>query len=425
MTDMPSPRSVIVIGAGAAGLAAAKDLLARGFEVTVIEARDRIGGRVWTHRGLGVTLDLGASWIQGVQGNPITQIAAERGIATRKTDWDNVLAHDAHGRAIPRAKLAKRVDQYDALMKRAGKLAKAQGTTITVEQAVALALEGEELDAEEQRIVTWMVAAYEELPWGVDAAHLAVRKEEPLLPGGDALFPEGYDQILEALGEGIPVQLGEIVQRIEAQDDGVRVETDLGEYEAARGIVTLSLGVLKSGSVTFSPPLPERKQSAIDRLAMGALNKIGLVFPHAFWPKEPDFLAYMSHTRGEVPIILSMLHAASTPALVAFVTGRYSDKIADLPDDEVQADVMRVLRSMFGDAIPEPTGMIRTRWERDPFAFGSYSYIPVDADPADMDILAEPVGRLQFAGEATHRRHSGTVHGAMLSGIREAKRIEG
>lgn len=222
-----------------------------------------------------------------------------------------------------------------------------------------------------------------------------------------------------------PVRLGEIVRRIEARADGVRVETDRGVYEAGRAIVTLPLGVLKKGSVTFSPPLPADKQGAIDRLAMGALNKIGLVFPHAFWPAEPHFLGYMSEARGEIPVILNLHHFTGRPALIAFLTGRFSARTANVPDDEVQARIMEILRSMFGDSIPEPTGMIRTHWERDPFAFGSYAHIPVGAEPRDMDLLAEPVGRVHFAGEATHRMHGGTVHGAMLSGLREAKRIAG
>lgn len=177
--------------------------------------------------------------------------------------------------------------------------------------------------------------------------------------------------------------------------------------------------------MTFSPPLPARKQGAIDRLAMGALNRIVLVFPRVFWPAEPDFLGYMSDERGEIPAILNLWKSSSAPALVAYVTGRFNDQIADLPDAEVQEGVMEVLRAMFGSAIPDPTHMVRPRWERDPFALGSYAYIPVGAEPADMDIVAEPVGRIHFAGEATHRRHSGTVHGAMLSGLREAKRIAG
>jgi monoamine oxidase len=268
-----------------------------------------------------------------------------------------------------------------------------------------------------------MLGAYCELPWGVDASELAAREEEGGFSGGDRLFIDGYGQFIESIGKGTSVRHREVVRRIEADGKCVKVETDKGTLIADHVLVTLPLGVLKAGSVTFSPPLPERKQGAIDRLAMGALNKIGLVFPRAFWPSEPHFLGYMSEHRGELPVFLNLQQAAGRPALVAFLTGRYSAEIADKSDAEVQESVMKVLRSMFGNDIPSPTGMIRTHWEKDPFALGSYAHIPVGAEPEDMDILAEPVGRIHFAGEATHREHCGTVHGAMLSGLREAKRI--
>lgn len=418
-----SERSVIVIGAGAAGLAAARELVAHGFAVEVVEARDRIGGRVWTHRQFGPAIDLGAAWIQGTRGNPITAMAADHHIATVETDWDNVLVHTADGEAISGLKFGRLRRRYHRLERRAGRAAARQGRVITVEQAIARALGGEQLDAEEQQVLAWCVAAYEELPWGVDAADLAERDDEGSFPGGDALFPGGYEQIVRILGAGLSPRLGEVVQRVDARSDGVRVETDRGAYEAGHAIVTLPLGVLKRGLVRFGPLLSARKQGAIDRLAMGALNKIALVFPCAFWPADYDFLGYMSAERGEVPVMLSLMKSAGAPVLVGFVTGRYSARIASMPDAELQERVMRILRKMFGAAIPAPTHMVRTHWERDPFAFGSYAHIPVGADPSDMDILAEPLGRIGFAGEATHREHSGTVHGALLSGLREARRI--
>jgi monoamine oxidase len=417
-------RSVIVIGAGAAGLGAARALCDRGFAVTVLEARERVGGRVWTHRGLGPAIDLGASWIQGTRHNPLTTLAAEHRIATRETDWDDVVVYDG-GEALGDLEFRRLRRRYDRLERRAARLAGRTGKVMTVDQALALASDGEALDAEERRVLEWMIAAYEELPWGVDGAELALREDEGGFGGDDVLFPGGYEQVIRVLAAGLTIRLGEVVRRIEHDEAGVRVVTDHGTYAAGHAIVTLPLGVLKRGAVTFSPSLPARKQGAIDRLAMGALDKIALVFPRAFWPAEPDFFGWMSPTRGEVPVILNMLKSAGAPALLAFVTGRYGEHVAALSDAEVQAQVMRVLRVMFGANIPAPTGMVRTRWRHDPFAYGSYAHIPVGAAPADMDVLAEPVGRLLFAGEATHREHSGTVHGALLSGQREARRITG
>ncbi len=423
MSDVEA-RSVVVIGAGAAGLAAARALCDRGFAVTVLEARARSGGRVWTHRGLGPAIDLGASWIQGTKDNPLTAFAAQHLIATRETDWDDIVVYDG-GAALGGLKLRRLRRRFNRLERRAARLARRTGKVMTLDQALALAVDGEPLDAEERRVLAWMVAAYEELPWGVDGAELALRDDEGGFGGDDVLFPGGYEQVIRALAAGLTIEHGEVVRRIEHGEGGVRVETDRGSYAAAHAIVTLPLGVLKRGAVTFSPPLPARKQAAIDRLAMGALDKIALMFPRVFWPTESEFFGWMSPTRGEVPVILNLAKTAGVPGLLAFITGRYGEHVAALPDAEVQAQVMRVLRAMFGADIPAPTGMVRTDWRHDPFAYGSYAHIPVGASPADMDVLAEPVGRLLFAGEATHREHSGTVHGALLSGQREARRIAG
>lgn len=418
-------RSVIVVGAGAAGLAAAGELRAHGYAVTVLEARGRLGGRVWTHREFAVALDLGASWIQGTRGNPITELARTHGIVTRATDWDNVQVHDVGGATIAPGRLRRLRRRYARLERRGSRRARRQGRVVTVEEALALAIGDDELDAEERRVLAWMIAADEELPWGVDAAELAERDDEGGFGGGDVLFPGGYEQVIRALQAGVPVRFGEVVRAIEAGRDRVRVTTDRGVHEAARVIVTVPLGVLKRGAVAFAPGLPARKQGAIDRLAMGALDKIAVVFARAFWPAEPEFFGHMADTRGEVPVILNLLHTAGAPALVGFVTGRYGEQLAGLADAEVAARMLAVLRDMFGAGIPRPTHVVRTRWGHDPFAYGSYAHVPVDAEPADMDILAEPVGRVHFAGEATHREHGGTVHGALLSGRREARRILG
>jgi monoamine oxidase len=112
------------------------------------------------------------------------------------------------------------------------------------------------------------------------------------------------------------------------------------------------------------------------------------------------------------------------PILMAFTGGNFARSTEILSDEDVADGAMGVLRKMFGSSIPEPQDGVRARWGRDPFAFGSYSHIPVGATPRDYDTLAEPVGdRLYFAGEATNRRYPATVHGAFLSGVREANRI--
>lgn len=203
------------------------------------------------------------------------------------------------------------------------------------------------------------------------------------------------------------------------------MESRRGTFSADKAIVTLPLGVLKKGLVRFDPPLPERKTAAIERLGMGTLDMVALAFPEPFWPHDHDFIAGYPAEGDIFPRFFDRFRKTGRPILVASVGGRGAEALESLSDGEVEAAAMRPLRRLFGGAIPSPVSMRRTAWASDPFTSGSYSHIPVGASPADYDALAEPVEDvLFFAGEATNREHPATVHGAYLSGLREAARLE-
>jgi monoamine oxidase len=162
------------------------------------------------------------------------------------------------------------------------------------------------------------------------------------------------------------------------------------------------LGVLKAGSVEFDPPLPKRKRAAIERLGSGVLNKLALVFEKEFWPRGTRVV---SHTGAHANLIVS------GRALIGLTGG--ADARSPVPEPE--EDLLRSLKA------PKPIAAVLTRWHDDPFARGAYSVVPPGASSADFDALAEPVGPLLFAGEATNRAYRGTVHGAYLSGLRAAR----
>jgi monoamine oxidase len=185
------------------------------------------------------------------------------------------------------------------------------------------------------------------------------------------------------------------------------------------------LGVLKSGAIEFDPPLPQRKQQAIDQLGMGASNKLVLRYPRAFWPAEPQFLGYLPREESRFRIFMNLTTDSGPPMLAAVSAGDQARRVERLSDREQIAAAQQTLRGMFGDRIPGPDAHQITRWGSDPFSLGAYSYVPVGRSGDDYEALAEPVaGRLLFAGEATHRRWPTTVQGAWLSGLREADRLE-
>ncbi|MEK9164377.1 MAG: FAD-dependent oxidoreductase, partial [Chloroflexota bacterium] len=156
----------------------------------------------------------------------------------------------------------------------------------------------------------------------------------------------------------------------------------------------------------------------------GVLNKVYLRFAAAFWAEDDtDWIGYIPEKKGEWGEYLNIYHYTGQPILLCFNAGEYGLAIEKLSDGEIVAAAMKTLRQMYGDDIPEPEAWLITRWGSDPFAYGSYSHAAPGATEDDFAALAEPVGdRLFFAGEATSE-YSATVHGAYLSGVREAGRI--
>jgi monoamine oxidase len=412
---------VLVIGAGIAGLAAARRLTDEGYSVIVLEARDRIGGRVWTNNALGIPLDMGASWIEGVDGNPLTQIANENGIETQPTDEDSMIVYDTDGSEIS-DELESYMESLDTdIDEAADSLSEDAEDDIPLSEAVNLV--AEELDGDELRILDFVSRDNILFNYAADAEDLSilyydVEKEES---GGDVLFPGGYVQIAEVLASGLDIRLKHVVESIEYGED-VRVITDEGTFTATYAVVTLPLGVLKRGSVTFNPPLPENKQGAISRIGMGLMNKLFLRFPEVFWDAEYEMFDYISEN-GHWQSWYDFSKVVDEPVLLGFNAGRIGLEVEALSDEETVEDAMRVLRIIFPDA-PDPIDWVLSRWAADPFAGGSYSYTRVGSTPEDYAALAETVEDvLFFAGEATDHVNSAGVDGALISGLRAAEEI--
>jgi len=247
---------------------------------------------------------------------------------------------------------------------------------------------------------------------------------DDVFDGGDALFPEGYDAIMRELAKGTEVRTGQVVSRVEYGQGGVRVFTNRGEFTADRAVITVPLGVLQAGRISFAPALPERKTQAIQRLGMGVLDKVVLRFNRVFWDTDADYLNYIAPMRGDWPEFVNLAPAVQMPLLVALRGANAARDAEGRGDGDLVTDAMRVLRMIYGGNVPDPTGALVTRWAADPFAGGAYSYVPTGVSTMEYDALGAPVaGRLFFAGEATVRDYPGTVHGAWLSGLRVAEAI--
>lgn len=434
-TDLPTTDHVLIIGAGMSGLAAAAELKKKGVTVTVIEGRDRIGGRVFTSNvWQGAPVDLGASWIHGVDGNPLTTLADALGVERVETDYESQSVFDADGNLLSDAELTRIEDNFNTLIEALDALRESrleeELPDISLQEAIDQVLAEEEYDPDEVAELSWAINTVIEHEFAADARDLSFYSfdEGEEIVGADVVFPQGYRQLIDALAEGLTIRTGEPVEAITVLEDKVQVTTTKGVIEGDRVLVTLPLGILKRGDVTFEPALPTEKLQSISRLDMGVLNKLYLKFPNAFWSSvvEDEFIDRLSDEPGHWAESLNFYAYTGAPILLMFNAGTFGTELESWTDQEIVADAMSALRSMFGSTIPEPSDYQLTRWKSDPFCLGSYSHLPPGALPEDRDTLAEPVGtRLFFAGEATYSDFPSTVHGAYLSGVREAQRWGG
>ena len=242
--------------------------------------------------------------------------------------------------------------------------------------------------------------------------------------GNDALFAAGYGQIIDRLAQGLDIRLEHPVTTIDYSGQRVVLGTGPGmTFDAAVAIVTVPLGVLKSGSPVFQPALPSRKRRAIDQLGMGVLNKTCLLFDNVFWQEDVELIGYVGAETGQWSETLNLYPYTGQPILMMFNAGSYGARIEAMPDAEVVSQALASLADMYG-SVPRPKDARITRWRSDPWSYGSYSYVPVGSSFRRHVDLARPVdGKVFFAGEATHRDYPATVHGAFLSGVRAAREV--
>ena len=426
---------VIVIGAGAAGIAAASECMRRGASVVVVEARDRIGGRIHTARVGGNAVDLGASWIHGHKHNPLMRLAKKYNVPIVRSDYEAVGLYRSSGERASEEVAREAVELSGWLYDWAEKLCHRHPKRAP-DMSLAAAM-GQDLDRRgggwvgrlrEPRALDWSLGMLG-LMEGIDSGQLSVRyfEDDDPFGGEDYLFREGYESLFRPLYEELDVRLEHVVERVEHGAHGVKVWIRGGEMiEGEHVIVTLPLGVLKRKEVVFDPPLSSEKTEAIEGLGMGVLDKIVLLFDQVFWDREDHVIGKLDPPYGAVAHMTSLVPVTGAPVLIGYWAGDDARAIEARSDEQLVAQAMDELRVCFGDRVREPVEALVTRWDSDAFARGSYSYIPVGGSGLYYDVMSEPVGsRVFFAGEATERDHPATVHGALLSGLREARRVMG
>lgn len=437
-----SGERVLVVGAGIAGLAAAHDLHENGYQVTVLEARERIGGRIWTDRSRhGSPFELGATWIHGAtDDNPIVQLAARLGVPTRQTRYENEQIYAPEGRPLGRPEQEQAYEAFGRLVRTLAELRHRRMSvgapdlplSVAIEEVLANGALGH-LDPLGRQALSLSINTVFEHEAAADAADLSLfhgldvvcaKLRTKDVSQIDVLVTGGYDRIVQHLAAGLDIRLGQVVRQVAYDVNRVTLSTDHGVFVGDRAVVTLPLGVLQSGMVEFTPPLPPTKCAALGHLGMNVLNRVYLRFAEPFWDGT-EVIRYISPRPGEWGETYSLIPYTGEPALYLFNGAGFGKALEQFDDDTIVGAAMMMLRRLYGGQVPvRPEAVRITRWAADPFARGSYSHVRPGGSEEDFDALAAPVDeRLFFAGEATDPHNPATVHGAYNSGRREARRI--
>ncbi len=402
---------VIVLGAGMAGLAAAQDLLDRGVDVVVLEARDRVGGRTHTESGrLGVPFDHGAAWLHGASTNPLTPVAERLGFTVVPD-----VAPDETYAPGPDGKLRRADARYAA---RAEAAEAALFGSIGDGPAISAFPPADAWDA-------LALDTLAQLSHGVDAESLSTRDLRTVVAeADDAFVREGLGKVVASFAHGVPVRLGVQVEQVEHGPNGVKLRTSDGRvYRAKKLISTVPNGVLSSGAIRFDPPLPEWKRAAIEAVPMARFEKIALRFDRDVFGTTPP----STHVRDlpeDGDAMELVVRPFGDPLVVAFVGGSVADRYRARGEAWAVEQALGRVRKIYGPEVDAAfVGGLSTGWSADPWAGGAFSAARPGAQAMRAKLRA-PVGEsLHFAGEATHDRWAQCVPGALLTGQAAAEDV--
>ncbi|KAH9513684.1 Lysine-specific histone demethylase 1B [Bulinus truncatus] len=446
--DKHSEYSVVVVGAGAGGLGAAHLLNSHGYKVTVIEAKERIGGRVQDEVQDETVLSTSGQVINGCYNNPLAIMAYQVGLdLEEQTDICQLITE---GGNFVDNKQDHRIEfHYNAILDIVSEWKKNKKDIADVPLLHKFKELHEEFVNETQGYFSVGVFLQEEerlmdfhhgsLEYAcgasldqVSALHWDQNEQMAQFGGPPMKLLQGFCTILSKLSEGLDIRLNTKVTSIDYCGPKIVVQSTNGTFTADKVLVTLPLAILKTGNIHFKPHLPASKLQAIGALGAGLVEKVMVQFDQNFWSKKLKNIQVFGRTpesesqKGLFNVFYaSHCHKSGRHVLISYLVGNGLSLMQGKSDEEIVKTFVDIIRRMFPEKeIPPVIWSKVTHWGSDPDIGMAYSYIPVGCDGGAYDALAEPVEeKLYFAGEATNRQFPQTVSGAYLSGVQEARKI--
>jgi monoamine oxidase len=417
-----APPEVVIIGAGVAGLTAARELSTAGARVLVLEARDRLGGRVMTHHAAEGTVELGAEFVHGAVSETMG-VVQEAGLRLREV-----------GRGAPRPTAGRRdaADYFSAIDRLLGH-ASAGAADESFQHLVDRVDVEPKMKAQGLRLVEGYHAAD---PVRISVQSLIRNTAADERPGGDRQFrfADGYDSLVTAIFQRVDprlceVQCNVVVTAVEWRQKRVRIRTSAGaEFTAPQAIVTVPLGVLKAGAIPFTPAL-NGKEQALRALEMGAVVRVSLCLGSEVWATQERLSTDGFLFTGDPPFPAWWVSSPPPfPVVTGWAAGPHARALAGLSDAQrvrIAVDALSVVLGM------DPVGLHKGLrggfshdWQTDPFSRGAYSYAAVGGSSAGEELGAPLEATIFFAGEATESDgQNATVHGAIASARRVAREV--
>lgn len=409
MRSFPAEVDVAVIGAGSAGIAAARRLMAAdGVSVVVLEARERAGGRTWTVEKNGYPLDLGGEWLHSADRNVLTGIAEENGFALyhRRPDWTTRIRNSG----------ASIVEQEEWIA--------ARETSRAARHRAAAEMEDRACSMLLPRGGRWNALLNASSTWGnaVELDKISVKDNDRYEDSGvNWRVWRGYGNLLATLAAPLPIAFGAPVSRIDHRGRDIVIETERGPVRARKIVVTLPTDVLAAEAIAFEPVLLA-KLAAAEGLPLGLANKLFFAFSGRMDDLDADGDIFLVGSTTRLETMSYQVRPFGRPIVQCFFGGEFAAGLERDGFPVMAAFAIDELAALRGNFIrKELTPLAVSSWRADPFARGSYSYAkPGHAD--DRAVLAAPVDdRIFFAGEATSPNFFSTVHGAFESGTRAAE----